>query len=181
MAIPALPADDSAGNTWTAAKVNAVYDLLQLFRDTRPLFKGVGQVLTPATATTVEFGHGAVSATFDTSPTINIGGWTVAAGANGDGGYNIVIPESGIYEGVWHMQHAAHATGDRTYTPQHNSSAISQSIHIINPQDTLGTTAFVHFVVDTAASDTLSIDVLQDSGTSLSTTASLFVKWVQST
>jgi hypothetical protein len=34
MAVPPLPSDDSAGNVWTAAKVNAVYDLLEYERDT---------------------------------------------------------------------------------------------------------------------------------------------------
>ena len=61
MAIPALPADDSDGNDWTAAKVNAIYDHIQLWRDTRPLFNGQALAFSNATSTFEVAGFGSVA------------------------------------------------------------------------------------------------------------------------
>jgi len=93
MTIPALPADDTVGSVWSAAKVNAVYDLLQLFRDTRPTLIMAGslaQSVTSGSPGIVEYSDGAGN--FATVPVVNTGGFT-ASGVNGD----VLVPEIGLY------------------------------------------------------------------------------------
>ena len=183
MAIPALPSDDSDANDWNAAKVNAISDHLQLWRDTRPLFKGVAVSGTVATSTFVDWGHGTSSATFQTAPITNVGSFAVSSDANPDGRYNVEVPEAGHYEGTWHLVFAADNAGLRRADPQLNSSTITAaSVLQISAGSALETRMSVPFEVDcTAAGDELSVLVWQNSGSGSAVTAWLSVKWVQST
>ena len=187
MAIPSLPSDDSDGNDWTAAKVNAIYDHLELWCDTRPLFKGEASngsgTLTLTTSTFVEVSFGISASTFDETPITNVGSFTVASGANADSYYNIEIPETGYYEGVWHVQFATHGTGYRHVQPQRNSANIPGTrIRAISSGSAATTEISAPFAIDmTGGSDDLSVEVWQDSGISLNYEAYLFVKWVQAT
>ncbi len=185
MAIPALPADDSDSNDWNASKVNVVYDHLQLWRDTRPLFKGQAHIFLAgelATSTTEEIGHGGISATFEVTPTTNISAFTVASGANADGYYNIEVPEAGHYEGFWHVQFSANTSGYRQVSPELNSVAIPGSGMKLDALSSGVTWVQASFEADcTSAGDELSVSIFQSSGSSLAATTYLFVKWVQST
>ena len=152
MAIPALPADDSDGNDLNAAKVNAIYDLLQLFRDTRPVFKGASRSsgTSIADATTVEVGFGSVSGTFTNTPGINVGGFTVGSSINGDSQYNLVIPEAGIYAGFWHVEWASHATGRRILDPNFDSAPGTAVKSVVAPASGGVTAQTAWFLTDQA-------------------------------
>ncbi len=184
MAIPALPSDDSDGNDWNAAKVNAIYDHIQLWRDTRPLFKGqhgTADAGAYATATTYELGHGTSSATFLVTPLTNIGAFTVASVANGDSVYNIEVSEAGHFEGFWNVSFSADTGGYRSVIPLLNSVTIVGSTVTADAMSGAATLISAPFEVDCADNDELSVDIFQNSGNTLSVDAWLFVKWVQST
>ena len=185
MAVPALPSDDSDGNDWTAAKVNAIYDHVQWWRDTRPLFKGQGTTTAGvAHATLFEVGMGSVSGTFEATPTTNVGGWTVSTSANGDGEYNIEVPEAGIYEGFWHVDWQTFANGTRDIYPRLNSASISGSRASAHANTTdVAIRQSAPFQVDCAAGDELSVEIYETNASTsgLTYTVWLSVKWVQST
>lgn len=84
----------SAGNTFTAARVNAIYDLLQWFRDTLPIFVDLGSaesIASGGSGTDYSWSDG--SGSFLQGITHNQGGWTAAT----SGGTGIVVPEDGFY------------------------------------------------------------------------------------
>ena len=105
MAVPALPADVSAGNTTSATHQNSILDHVQWWRDTRPLFKGYmwDGVVSPAndivTATNTTMGVGNAGAFaqiggFPTNPLINVGSFTTQ-GSDADP-ESLVVPVAGI-------------------------------------------------------------------------------------
>lgn len=184
MAVPTLPSDKSAGNDWDETDTNLIYDHLQWWRDTRPLFKGAGVTVTNlASGTEREFGFGTSSGTFATTPAINVGSWSVATTTNTASEYNVEVPEAGIYYGVWKATIEANTGGSRQMQPQLNGSDISLGAVVTGPA--LGgsaTTVACPFMVDCAADDELSLDFLQNSGSALDVTGtSLICWWVQST
>lgn len=114
MTTPALPADDSAGNTWTAAKVNAIYDLLEYFRDNRPMLRVQvsSQVVANDTLTAVDYIASGTEA-------VNVGGW-VDAGTSSEG-YD--VPDGGVHLCSIYCLFADGSTGTRQGTQRYNDSS----------------------------------------------------------
>ena len=188
MAVPALPADDSAGNDWTAAKVNAIYDHLQWHRDTAPVFKGLawdgtgglqsgvsGDIAT-STATTLGFGTGG---SFDNTPIINVGGWTVQ-GSDSDP-ESLVVPDAGLYAVSVFCNWSADSVGTRSTQLLLNGSSVAGG-RVLGPPTASG--AFIQnmtTIIDAAASDQLDVSVYQTSGSTLDATVYLTAHWIRST
>ena len=98
MAFPALPTSPANNSGAAASWARSVRDMLEWFRDTRPLFRGTAETpLNLSSGTAQEIGHGAVASTFDNTPDTNVGTFTVASGANGDGAFNIEVPDAGFF------------------------------------------------------------------------------------
>ncbi len=184
MAVPALPGDDSDGNDWTAAKVNAIYDHVQWWRDTRPLFKGSGYTdnggsqleVSTATNTTIGFGSGG---SFATAPEINIGSWTVqASDADPE---SLVVPESGIYMISHVVEWEGNSTGLRFSqvvvgaTPQTETKSTTSPDTVTNA----GTGSTSYF--DLASGAQLDLQVWQNSGTTIDAVGWITALWIQST
>ena len=186
MAVPALPADDSAGNDWTAAKVNAIYDHLQWHRDTAPVFKGLawdgtqgdgvpGDIAT-STATTLGFGTGG---SFENTPIINVGGWTVnAADADPE---SLVVPESGLYVVSVFCNWSADSVGTRSTQLLLNGSGVAGGRVAGSSSPTGSTMQNLTTVLDLAANDELDVSANQGSGSTLAATVYLTAHWIRST
>jgi len=186
MAVPALPADDSTGNDWTAAKVNAIYDHLQWHRDTAPVFKGqayarLGSNPDPTdvlTATSTMFGFGNAGS-FENTPVINIGGWTVqGSDANPE---SLVVPESGIYVVSVFNDWESNSSGYRSTQIILNGSSVSGGRVLGAPSPSGSTMQNLTTVLDLAANDELDVSANQGSGSTLTATVYLTAHWIRST
>lgn len=175
----------SSGNVWTAARVNAIYDHLQWWRDTRPVFRGQawsnagmsGIEISTATDTTMGFGTGG---SFYTTPEINVGSWTVQ-GSDSDP-ESLVVPESGIYRVSVNVRWAAAASGERVARLIVNGS-VENDIYSGLSYEAASFTAGNNCsgLIDVASGAQLDIGVWQNSGSTLDATATLHIDWVQST
>lgn len=112
MTIPALPADDTDGQDWTAAKVNAVYDHLQLWRDNLPVLR-VGSTNQSIASSVTSY------ANLSDPPAVNNGGWTDTGTTYN--GWN--VPESGVYRVTAHAIFTAYSVGYRYVAIADESSA----------------------------------------------------------
>ena len=165
--------------------MHSVLDLQQWFRDARPVFKG--QFITqdglynPATGVTTTYGAGNVNGTFAFTPEINVGGWVAASDFASP--RSLLVPEPGIYEWTIHAQFTSDATGRRRTQLQLNGSNVSASRTRLPSSGSSASTDFVSSgLVDvTAASDKITVDVFQNSGSSLVTPVFVSMVWVQST
>jgi hypothetical protein len=181
MAVPALPSSETAGNVYTAAKVNAIYDHLQWHRDTAPVFKGQAWksnfgLVSTSTTTTLGFGTGG---SFENAPIINVGGWTVnAADADPE---SLVVPESGIYVVSVFNHWAANSSGVRSTQIFLNGSGVSGGRVIGPPASTGVTMQNLTTVLDLAANDELDVSLHQSSGSTLAATVYLTAHWIRST
>ncbi len=185
MAVPALPSDDSDANDWNASKVNVIYDHLQWWRDTRPVFKGemwsdVGAGFDIDTSTTTTFGVGE-AASFKTTPVLNIGSWTTQ-GSDADP-ESLVVPEAGVYRIGFACRWQSNATGYRQTRLLIDGSTQTESAHTI---DTLPAAA-VHVtrgtdIYDLAAGAQLDLTLFHNQGGTL-TMQEVFItcQWIQST
>ena len=183
MTIPALPSDTSAGSTWTAAEVNAIYDLLALFRDGRPIFKGgaiaAGPTTNVLTSTATTFGFGVASA-FSFTPVINVGGWTTKA-ADSDP-ESLVVPEAGIYQVTINVGWVANATGARQARVVVDGSVDNTIYSVTTPgQASFNGGNNLSGLLDLAANAELDISVWQNSGSTLAADCYLSAVWMQST
>lgn len=186
MAIPALPSDTSAGNTWSAAEVNAIYDHLQYHRDTKPTFKGIavgasGFTMSSASAdiandTTTTLGFG-IGGSFAATPTINIGSWAVnAADADPE---SVETPEAGMYLLVASTDWESDSTGRRyTSIKRDGSSTPGSTAQVAAVGQTRYTVAML---ADIASGVDLDVDVYQNSGGNLEVTVYLAAYWLVST
>jgi len=183
MAVPALPSSETAGNVYTAAKVNTIRSLQQWHRDTAPVFKGQGYSngvndvgVATATNTTVGFGQ---AGSFWATPDINVGGWTVQ-GSDSDP-ESLVVPESGIYVVSVFNHWAADSSGFRSTQIFLDGSGVSGG-RVIGPAAPTGVTMQnLTTVLDLAANDELDVSVNQSSGSTLAATVYLAAYWIRST
>lgn len=186
MTVPALPSDDSAGQIWTAAKVNAIYDHLQWWRDTRPVFKGAAFGVdgskpesVPNNALTT-FGFGAAGS-FNTTPLINVGSFTVD-GAEADP-EPLHVPETGIYWVAAYVDFDANTTGRREIKVNLAGTAVAGLMVNISSASAGDCRVGVSGIVDiTATTQDILLEVFQNSGAELDTGAVyLSMVWMQST
>ena len=181
MAVPALPSSETAGNVYTAAKVNTIRSLQQWHRDTAPVFKGQawdGTLNQVATSTTTTFGFGSAGS-FENTPIINVGGWTVQ-GSDSDP-ESLVVPESGIYVVSVFNHWAADSSGFRSTQIFLDGSGVSGG-RVIGPAAPTGVTMQnLTTVLDLAANDELDVSVNQSSGSTLAATVYLAAYWIRST
>ncbi len=178
MAVPALPGDDSDSNDWNAAKVNAIYDHLQWWRDTRPLFIGRGKVGNINNATDTDLSMSDGSGNFLVTPTTNVGGFA-ASSSNAE----VEIPEAGIYQVDGYTRFAANTTGYRQISLDINGTTLVRSL-VKNDAVATGVTPLIFSVaVDLGtASDGLVIVGHQTSGGALNTSELwMSIRWLQST
>ena len=187
MTVPALPATQSAGVA-TSAYANNIRSLQQWHRDTAPVFKGLawdgtsglqagvsGEFAT-ATNTTVGFGS---AGSFENTPVINVGGWTVnAADADPE---SLVVPESGIYHIDISISYAANNTGYRRCALLLNGSTVAGVYAQIQSAPTNLTYMGISGIVDLTAGNQLDIQALQNSGSTLAATVFLSAHWIRST
>jgi len=181
--VPALPADDSDGNDWTAAKVNAIYDHLEYHRNDRNLIQHTivadgTDMATIATATTtdIEFsdGSGASQGTVGA----NVGPFTFGSG----GVKEILVPVAGVYWITAHAVWAADSTGIRTLALTDTGSPIASGTVVSDPIDTPINTAYQHVsTIQTYGSgDRMGVEVTQNSGSNVNVTVILSAFWVNS-
>lgn len=180
MAVPSLPSDMSAGNTFTAARVNAIYDLLEWFRDSRPLLKtGSAASTSIASGTNTQWGFSDGSGSWVSTPSRNVGGWAPSATTE-----RIVVPETGLYlitvETVFAAPTASttrlqfSATDGTAAIPGirnwiHESQANAGSSFILNAS---GTQSFT-------SGDELGVQVFHDNGSGLAAQVRLSAVWMQ--
>lgn len=179
-----VPADKADADVWGASDVNLINDHLGWMRDDRPAFRGaaIGDAfLAPGSA--VEWGFGTAPETFFASATMNVGSWTVAANPNSDGYYNLVVPASGIYSGVWKARFDADTAGSRQLSPQLNGNTISYSSTVVTPALAGSATIMAApFLVDASKDAELSLHATQNSGSGLKlSSVSLSIYWAQAT
>ena len=181
MAVPALPSSETAGNVYTAAKVNTIRSLQQWHRDTAPVFKGQAwksnfNLVLTSTTTTLGFGS---AGSFENTPVINVGGWTVnAADADPE---SLVVPESGIYHIDISISYAANNTGYRRCALLLNGSTVAGVYAQIQSAPTNLTYMGISGIVDLTAGNQLDIQALQNSGSTLAATVFLSAHWIRST
>ncbi len=185
MAIPSLPTalntNDVINNSW----VDAVRDVLELVRDTRPMFKGQASgysgggsnELLNNTTTTFGFGEGG---SFMNTPDINVGGWDVNSGDSDP--ESLVVPEAGIYLVTIWAQFSSDDFDERRQTVLLvNGSAATASRARVDASPSSTTNYSTTVLVDLAANDDLDIEAYQNSGSTLTLTTYLTAVWMQST
>lgn len=197
MAVPSIPADVSTSGSISSSHMNSVLDHVAWWHGNaggsgaRPLFKGqawsdVGNDVPPigaSNATNTTFGFGSAGS-FQFTPIINVGGWTVAS-ADADP-ESLVVPEAGVY---WVSIFAEVGTGDAdgyrqirlmvdgsvTAHPGIEANHDNASTALINRIGASG-------VIDVAANTELDVQVYQNSGASMDTIdVYLTAIWMQST
>jgi hypothetical protein len=181
MAVPALPSSETAGNVYTAAKVNAIYDHLQWHRDTGPVFKGQAWksnfgLVSTSTTTTLGFGTGG---SFENTPIINAGGWTVQ-GSDSDP-ESLVVPEPGLYAVTVQVRYGNDNTGYRRAALVINGTVETSIYTQVGAAPTQDTFISASGIIDVAAGAQLDIQAYQNSGSSLASTVYLSAHWIRST
>jgi len=129
-----------------------------------------------STATTLGFGTGG---SFENTPIINVGGWTVnAADADPE---SLVVPESGLYVVSVFCNWSADSSGFRSTLILLNGSGVSGGRVLGAPSPSGSTMQNLTTLLDLAANDELDVEVFQGSGSSLNVTVYLTAHWIRST
>jgi len=186
MAVPALPSSETAGNVYTAAKVNAVYDHLGYWRDDRPMLKvwserivGPSTTLPTTTTRAVQLADTSFDDFFYETPLIRVGGWdTVASDPNA------IVPETGVYDiSAWAVFDASTATPSmRQINLTDGGSNILDTIvrvpgYVSSGIPTSIMTSTLHFFT---AGDNLGVRLYQNTGAGLGFEVYLRAIWVGS-
>lgn len=185
MTVPAVPSDMSAGNVWTAARVNTIYDHLEWHRDTAPLFiaqlemSNESQSAASGVTTEVEWSNG--SGSFNITPIANIGSFTAGTG----GEHGIYLPESGFYRMTMHIQWSSEDTDGYRLIQGLQEGTAHQRARSTVGATTVQTRQGFTCTIDGTAGDEIGTEVLQNSGSTLPQSQSQWVsielEWIRST
>ncbi len=174
MAAPTVPSDDSDGNDWTAAKINAIYDHLSWWRDERPIIQVVASISALATSTFDQIPLSTGSG-FTNAPTINIGSWVHET--SGDG---ILVPQNGLYQ--IHAQfsfEAINTTGYRRGRVLDAGSSIGAADSTHEPVGSAALDTFHSVSIRSfTANDVVDLDVFQTSGQAMDIQGLIEMIWI---
>lgn len=181
MTISSLPADMTAGDVFTATRINEVYDLLRLFRDDRPIIQvQADTTANVATGTTTYFGFGSNPTTWTNTPEINVAHdttWTIAVGSPG----LLTVPEAGVYRSGLHTLWQSNSTGLRQSWLEAGGSEITGTRTITGAVSGNTTRYQAGGLADLTALTGIRVAAFQDSGSTLTITCKVTMEWIQST
>ncbi len=182
MTVPSLPAalnpttggvgGDDIDNSW----VDDVRDLLEWFRDTRPMLfaQRTSQSVSTGSTTDVDFSDGAGA--FTNTPLINVGSWSASNPED-----DIDVPENGVYAIAVRSVAAANATGVRRSLFSLNSTAQPETAATkVNPGSGADTRLGAMGLYYLTTSDRIGMRVHQSSGGNLNIDSYLYAVWIAS-
>ena len=179
MAVPSLPTDLSTGDVLTETWVDAARDVLEWFRDDRPLIRIDGTAVSVASGSAHVWDFSDGSGSFVDSPSTNIGSWTAGTSGNEE----IIVPEAGYYMVTASLRIDPPTTTDThirlTVTDNGASTSVRNWVHEskanIAEDLILACSGVIHF----GASDRLGIEIEQDSGFALNCICYISAHWIQ--